>query len=217
MGLSMQSHASTTVRHGDTPPTPTAASQQDPQHMCSVRLPPITVLSPSTTSPTLPSDQLSKPILPHLSQYSLSLSYSSQPHSNRFPPVSADHFSPTTEKQRALPSKQVNERNLSQAYISFILFCNPTCPTDVDTGPLVRSFFAVPRSDGKQFHPWTLFCLCKKMHEGEIKSWVRLAIELGVERTDEQSPQKIQQYAVRLKVSTPPLVLIMFIHTLPSA
>ncbi|KAL1915156.1 uncharacterized protein VTP21DRAFT_7637 [Calcarisporiella thermophila] len=97
-----------------------------------------------------------------------------------------------------LPKKPVTEQTFTSAYVDFILHVTGS-PVGTNTDALRRSFLAMPRSDGKQFHPWALFRLCQRMHEGEIKSWVRLAIELGVERTDEQSPQKIQQYAVRLK------------------
>jgi hypothetical protein len=35
---------------------------------------------------------------------------------------------------------------------------------------------------------------------GEMKTWIDVCKSLGVERTEEQSPQRIQQYSVRLKV-----------------
>ncbi|KAL1918922.1 uncharacterized protein VTP21DRAFT_2303 [Calcarisporiella thermophila] len=158
----------------------------------SIRLPPISGLHSSYTPSSphhYPVQTRTHHTLQHHQQQAI------QADSTPSPPTSSTTTTPT----RTLPSKHVTESTISQAYIDFILYCNQTVATDVDTGPLMRSFFAVPRSDGKQFHPWALFCLCKRMHEGEIKSWVRLSIELGVERTDDQSPQKIQQYAVRLK------------------
>jgi hypothetical protein len=54
------------------------------------------------------------------------------------------------------------------------------------------------------FSTFTLFELIQKLELKEIKTWAQLAIVLGVEppALDKgQSAQKVQQYAVRLKVS----------------
>ncbi|CAG8542913.1 5375_t:CDS:10 [Diversispora eburnea] len=93
----------------------------------------------------------------------------------------------------------VTQENIADRYLEFILYCNPSAPSDLDVSSLIRSFNAVPKSDGKTFETWVLFQLVSKHNSGEIKTWTKLAQQLGVERTNESSPQKIQQYAVRLK------------------
>ncbi|KAG9288670.1 hypothetical protein G9A89_006771, partial [Geosiphon pyriformis] len=93
----------------------------------------------------------------------------------------------------------INESNIADRYIEFIFYCNPAAPIETDISSLQRAFHAVPKSDGKTFDPWLLFQLVRKHESGEIRTWTKLAQQLGVERTDESSPQKIQQYAVRLK------------------
>lgn len=67
-------------------------------------------------------------------------------------------------------------------------------------------FRAPPKSDGKSFNPFLLFRLLTRLENKDIKTWSDLVIELGVEPPDpekNQSTQKVQQYAVRLKVSSP--------------
>jgi hypothetical protein len=83
------------------------------------------------------------------------------------------------------------------------MFCNPVIPLDADTSDLKNLFGTLPRSDGKSFNIFVLFQLICKLQTKEIKTWAELALELGVElpALDRgQSPQKVQQYAVRLKV-----------------
>jgi hypothetical protein len=49
-----------------------------------------------------------------------------------------------------------------------------------------------------------LFQLIGKLEQKEIKTWAQLALDLGVEAPSAEkghSAQKVQQYAVRLKVS----------------
>ena len=116
---------------------------------------------------------------------------------------------PLTE--RCLPSKEVNEANFDSAYVQFILYCNPSIPLDVETEELRKGFRNPPRSDGNSFSPWNLFHLLQRMERKEIKTWAHLVTELGVEPPDKeknQSTQKVQQYAVRLKVCIPILVII---------
>lgn len=106
---------------------------------------------------------------------------------------------------RALPSVEVTDESLDNAYVDFILYCNPAIPTNVDTTELRKGFRAPPKSDGKSFSPFVLFGLISKLEAKEIKTWTQLVIELGVELPDpnkNQSSQKVQQYAVRLKVNT---------------
>lgn len=105
---------------------------------------------------------------------------------------------------RALPSIEVTDDSLDNAYVDFILYCNPAIPTNVDTTELRKGFRSPPKSDGKSFSPFILFGLITKLEAKEIKTWVQLVSELGVEQPDlnkNQSSQKVQQYAVRLKVN----------------
>ncbi|OJD27630.1 hypothetical protein ACJ73_00963 [Blastomyces percursus] len=63
-------------------------------------------------------------------------------------------------------------------------------------------FRTPPRSEGKSFCIFTLWQLIQKLDRKELKTWIQLAIELGVEPPSvekKQSTQKVQQYAVRLK------------------
>ena len=116
---------------------------------------------------------------------------------------------PKSSTERNLPSKDVNEESIDSAYIQFILFCNPSIPLDVETDELKKGFRNPPRSDGNSFSPWTLFNLLQRMERKEIKTWAHLVTELGVEPPDpekNQSTQKVQQYAVRLKVCSSYLV-----------
>ena len=107
--------------------------------------------------------------------------------------------------ERSLPSTGVNDTSIEGAYAQFILFCNPSIPMDVDTTELRKVFQTPPKSDGKSFSPYRLFDLIRRLEVQEIKTWNQLVIELGVEKPDaakNQSSQKVQQYAVRLKVNT---------------
>ena len=106
---------------------------------------------------------------------------------------------------RALPSMEVTDDSMDNAYVDFIMYCNPFIPTDVDTAELRRGFRSPPKSDGKNFSPFVLFGLIRKLELKEIKTWTQLVTELGVELPDttkNQSTQKVQQYAVRLKVKS---------------
>lgn len=104
---------------------------------------------------------------------------------------------------RVLPSIEVNDESLDNAYVDFILYCNPSISADVDTSELRKGFRSPPKSDGKNFSPFALFGLISRFEAKEIKTWTQLVTELGVEHPDpgkNQSTQKVQQYAVRLKV-----------------
>ncbi|KAI1128010.1 ARS binding protein 2-domain-containing protein [Nemania abortiva] len=101
-----------------------------------------------------------------------------------------------------LPNRSVTSGTIEDAYVSFILHCNPAVPLDVDTTALREAFRTPPKSEGKSFSTFTLFELIAKLHQKEIKTWAELALRLGVDPPDHekgQSSQKIQQYAVRLK------------------
>lgn len=106
---------------------------------------------------------------------------------------------------RTLPSQNVTDETFDDIYASFILYCNPSIPDDTDTQELRKAFRSPPKSDGKNFSTFALFELIRKLEMKEIKTWAQLAIDLGVEppaMDKGQSAQKVQQYAVRLKVGT---------------
>jgi hypothetical protein len=105
-----------------------------------------------------------------------------------------------TPTDRSLPDKHVTDETLDDAYVAFILYCNPSVPLDCDTAELRKAFRQPPKSDGKTFSTYHLLQLIEKFERKDIKTWTKLAIELGVERTPDSSAQKVQQYAVRLKV-----------------
>lgn len=107
-------------------------------------------------------------------------------------------------KKRTLPSKDVTDETIADAYTQFILFCNPQFPLDIDATELKRIFRNPPRSDGKEFSIYVLWELIQKFDSKEIKTWAQLALDLGVEPPSAEkggSVQKVQQYSVRLKVS----------------
>ncbi len=104
---------------------------------------------------------------------------------------------------RTLPSRDITDENIDDAYVLFIFYCNPNVPSSADSTELRKTFRCPPRSDGKSFSIFTLWELIKRLDSKELKTWIQLAIELGVEPPDmekKQSTQKVQQYAVRLKV-----------------
>lgn len=113
------------------------------------------------------------------------------------------HASAPTTTRLDLPSRNVTADKIEEAFVQFILSCNPGVPSDTDTAVLKEAFRAPPKSGGKSFSTWTLFELIAQFQSKEIKTWGELALKLGVEPPDQdkgQSSQKIQQYAVRLKV-----------------
>ena len=107
-----------------------------------------------------------------------------------------------TPSDRSLPSREVTNDNLDDAYVEFILYCNPVVSPTTDSTELRRNLRAPPKSDGKTFSTYTLLELIRRFESKEIKTWTSLAIQLGVEppvMEKNQSAQKVQQYAVRLK------------------
>ena len=106
-------------------------------------------------------------------------------------------------ESRNLPPRELNDDTIDDAYVAFIFFCNPNVPPSTSTYELRRNFRSPPRSDGKNFNVFSLWELIKKLDSKELKTWIQLSIELGVEPPSmekKQSTQKVQQYAVRLKV-----------------
>jgi hypothetical protein len=127
--------------------------------------------------------------------------------SPRFPGLSPGQQKQTlphhTPTDRSLPSRDVTEDTIEEAYASFILYCNPSFALSTDTAELIKAFQTMPKSDGKTFKIWDLYDLISKLERGEVKTWTQLALDLGVEPplTEKgQSTQKVQQYSVRLKV-----------------
>ncbi|KAF9877691.1 ARS binding protein 2 [Colletotrichum karsti] len=101
-----------------------------------------------------------------------------------------------------LPDRNVTADTIEDAYVQFVLHCNPAVPAETDTAQLREAFRVPPKSGGKSFSTFTLFQLIRQLETKEIKTWAELALKLGVEPPDQdkgQSSQKIQQYAVRLK------------------
>ncbi|KAK0899752.1 hypothetical protein LTR02_009502 [Friedmanniomyces endolithicus] len=134
-----------------------------------------------------------------------------QGHGSMLPPTSVSprmHRSVPTNTvsslslDRSLPSKDVTAATITDAYVSFVLYCNPHFPLNVDTEMLRANFNNSPKSDNKAFETYELFKLIRKLDAKEIKTWGQLALDLGVEAPDPnkgQSVQKVQQYTVRLK------------------
>lgn len=110
---------------------------------------------------------------------------------------------PDQAESRTLPSRDLTDQTIDDAYVAFIFYCNPSVPLSVNTYDLRRTFRCPPRSDGKSFSVFTLWELIRKLDSKELKTWIQLSMELGVEPPSlekKQSAQKVQQYAVRLKV-----------------
>ncbi|CAB52738.1 ARS binding protein Abp2 [Schizosaccharomyces pombe] len=98
-----------------------------------------------------------------------------------------------------LPSRHdVSADNITEKFCQFCLCCNPWY-AGADTRQLANAFNMIPKSEGQKFEIWVLFLLVRQYHQKIINSWSKLVGFLGVERKDEQSTQKIQQYVVRLK------------------
>lgn len=118
------------------------------------------------------------------------------------PPSSVSNASPKSLANRqSLPDKNVTSDSIEDAYVNFILYCNPGVPLETDANALKEAFRVPPKSDGNAFSTYVLFELIKKLNTKELKTWADLAMKLGVTPPDTgQSSQKIQQYAVRLKV-----------------
>ncbi|MCJ1415391.1 hypothetical protein MMC32_001723 [Xylographa parallela] len=109
---------------------------------------------------------------------------------------------PSSEPTRSLPSAEIDNESVDEAYVQFIFYCNPSIPLTTDTTELKRGFRSMPKTDGNSFDTFALFLLIKKLEAKEIETWSQLVIELGVEPPDtakNQSSQKVQQFAVRLK------------------
>ncbi|KAM0305302.1 hypothetical protein HYE67_008780 [Fusarium culmorum] len=114
------------------------------------------------------------------------------------PPSSDQSFA----ARPALPDRRVSEHTVEDAYVNFILFCNPAVPLSTDTESLREAFRNPPRSGGKSFSTFAIYELVRKFYDGDIRTWTELTTKLGVEPPDpnkEESTQKVAQYGVRLK------------------
>lgn len=84
-----------------------------------------------------------------------------------------------------------------------MLYCNPALPPDCEVSTLRDAFRIPPRSQAKEFSPWSVFDKVKKFYNKEIPTWTEMVIQLGVDPPDlskDESAQKLTQYGVRLKV-----------------
>jgi hypothetical protein len=127
------------------------------------------------------------------------------------PPLEALQPGSKPVPPRVLPSKNVNPDTFEDAYISFILYCNPALPQDCDVDSLREAFSVPPRSQGKDFSPWLVFDKVKLFYDKEIPSWTEMVIQLGVDPPDpskDESAQKLTQYGVRLKVRDTETILV---------
>ncbi|TDZ23134.1 ARS-binding protein 2 [Colletotrichum orbiculare MAFF 240422] len=143
---------------------------------------PLNEQSPSTSTPQQQ----------HAAASAAPQSISSSPASARLVPPSWD----------ALPARDVTAENIEDAYVQFIMYCNPAVPAETDTAGLREAFRVPPKSTGKLFSTFLLYQLVVQLEQGSVKTWADLALKLGVPPPDPdkgESTQKVPQYAVRLK------------------
>ncbi|KAH7197153.1 ARS binding protein 2-domain-containing protein [Fusarium flagelliforme] len=115
------------------------------------------------------------------------------------PPPSSDQS--FTAARPGLPDRCVSEQSVENAYVDFILFCNPAVPLSTPTDSLREAFRNPPRSGSKSFNTFAIYELVRKFYNSEIRTWTELTTKLGVEPPDpkKESNQKVAQYGVRLK------------------
>ncbi|KAE9991550.1 hypothetical protein EG327_011514 [Venturia inaequalis] len=107
-------------------------------------------------------------------------------------------------QDRSLPDRNVTEANIADAYIAFILYCNPCFPLSVDTTRLRKRFVELPASEGVRHNIFLLYNLIGR-HEAkdpECETWTQMIKLLGVKEPNtekKQSSQKVSQFCVRLK------------------
>jgi len=116
------------------------------------------------------------------------------------PPPSSDQS--FTAARPGLPDRCVSEQSVENAYVDFILFCNPAVPLSTPTDSLREAFRNPPRSGSKSFNTFAIYELVRKFYNSEIRTWTELTTKLGVEPPNpkKESNQKVAQYGVRLKV-----------------
>jgi hypothetical protein len=110
----------------------------------------------------------------YTSSQSISRSQSPGQHTGNQQPSSSNTPASATSSSirdgRLLPSRDVTDQNFDNAYVDFIMYCNPSIPLDVDTTELRKIFRAPPKSDGNNFSTFTLFQLIRKLETKEIKT-----------------------------------------------
>lgn len=166
---------------------------------------PSNLLTPISAAPQTPDNNMNG----QPSSYSTGPAPNALQQSNSCPRASRANVPPAQQSHasaRSLPSRTLlTDEAFEDAYVQFILYCNPTIPQDVNTQDLRKVFASPPRSDSKTFSTKKLFGLLRQMDQKELKTWTQLALKLGVEKPSiekGQSSQKLQQYSVRLKVSS---------------
>lgn len=130
-------------------------------------------------------------------------SQTARAHAHAHAHAHAAHAHAPSYARAVLPPRNVREDTIEDAYVQFILCCNPAVPPDTDPTALKEAFRVPPKSEGKTFSTFHLYQLIGQLTQREeVKTWGDLALRLGVEppkHEKNQSTQKIQQYAVRLK------------------
>ncbi|TID20203.1 hypothetical protein E2P81_ATG07506 [Venturia nashicola] len=107
-------------------------------------------------------------------------------------------------QDRSLPDRNVNEDNITDAYVAFILYCNPCFPLSVDTTLLKKTFNELPASEGVRHNIFLLYKLIRRheANDAACQKWTHIIKLLGVKEPDtekKQSHQKLSQFGVRLK------------------
>lgn len=161
----------------------------------------------NATSPRSKQDVARPGVLQHMPPRDLSrlmVSNRSPSAASMSPPASvAPQERHASLNPRSLPSRDITDATIDDAFVQYILYCNPFISSTADTTELRRVFRSPPKSEGKSFSTYVLWELIQKFDRKELKTWIQLAMALGVEPPSlekKQSTQKVQQYAVRLKV-----------------
>src|SRR5690348_16438800 len=90
------------------------------------------------------------------------------------PPHGPSYY-PSQSSTRRLPDRDVNGTSIEDAFVAFILYCNPGVPPETDSAALREAFRTPPKSGGKSFSTFALFELIKKLETKELKTWAELA------------------------------------------
>jgi hypothetical protein len=119
-------------------------------------------------SPNVPqsAQHLSPPLRPIATSPSHSRQLSNEPNA-RYPSKSvspkiiktttAHVVTDYTPTDRSLPVKDVTSESITDAYVAFILYCNPNFALDIDKSTLRTNFQSLPRSDNKDFEVCEFF------------------------------------------------------------
>jgi hypothetical protein len=200
MSQQQYSHKNPPPAHPYQTPISATNPNQDPYPTFRSQQPPANLLTPISAAPQTPNASMNG----QSSFYSMGDPNTRQ--STSSPRPARAIMNPSQQSpERSLPSQQFSgDQAFEDAYVEFILYCNPAIPQDVNTHDLRKNFASPPRSDSKTFSTKKLFELLQQLDRKELKTWTELALKLGVEKPaieKGQSSQKVQQYSVRLKVS----------------